>query len=1291
MRRSLLVLPFAFFAAVSTTFGAISGSVMNVDGDPIPGCALTVHQLEDSDQRTRRLLSASPERHAMARAVTDERGSFRVEVKEKPVVDLVVRVEGYEPTTIRTETNEEHVIALRRAAPRTGAITADGKPVASAVVVWTGSASELVFRTDGAGKYTAPDPGVWAHRFVVLHPQYAARDSVRERLFFQKDPPMNLALHRGVTIEGTVTSTDGKSPIAGAKLHLDGWPAGETADDGTFRIAHAPEAWRWIEVSARGSSGARSNSGAATYRIPLSGTSTVRGTVVDSESGRGVAHAEIRFSTERSINYSVIADAKGNFSFEAPASMSGSVSFLHPGYPTSPRVLDFRQVAPHVLRAFPMVRITGTVVDDRNKPVAGARIGDARGFGGANYHAGFRSGSDGRFAIRLPSPGEIQLEAFKRGFLPSRIKVAAVEAGQHVRNVQLALQKGIEVAVRVVDQDGRAIAGARIDVAELLEGSPERSYYICTDPEPCTTNTNGLVALSLRPGKHVLTVYREGFVRREIAGISINRGQAPLEFILDPGSEISGLVKYDDGKPAGNVSVSASGAGAKTSADGTFVIRGVKSGPVSVRVQHPNYYVHVPPREVTAPAAGIVFELTRPATIRGRVIDRTTGRPITRFRAAVGHVKRGDITTGIGSHGPSWIQFATDDGVFALENVPAGSVEVLVSAEDYLIGRKEDVRVESGTTVSDVEVALERGVRLIGRVVTDDGEPLAGVNVHVRPVSWRRFADERGASATTNTSGEFTLEPLEPGELTADLSKTGFVWTKHPISIKEDETRVEFRLPRGYEIIGRVIDDSGQAVAEASVSARARDGRHVGMSGRTDAGGEFKIQNVPEGLVDIVAAKHGLAGATVPGVDPKAAQILSVTLRSGGVITGRVIGLEGDELRMARIHARVGESGAGSAVDSEGRFRIIGVAEGLATVFATSGGRRSDTRPVEVRNAAETPIDLTFKRAFIVRGRVTSTGKPVISAQVTFFPIGPGQPPILASTAAMTGIYEAHLEEPGEYRVRVSRGAGAMEETHRFTADTTRDFDLPAGSIGGRVVDAATGESLSDVAITAQQTSPRTGPSPLGRTDSSGAFNVAASPGRYVLIARKPGYGHAVAEVVVTEGAAAVAELRLQSAESLVVRPVDAKSGAPVIVNIFVYDERERIVFADRQRDFSPAIRIPLAPGNYLVLAQPASDAYVLNRARVSSPSDVTIALDRAATLIVVIRTPGRYRISVLTPEAHLRAAKERGIPIEAGTRRIGRLSPGTHIVDLLSEEGATLATRTVMLTAGEETRLDLP
>jgi hypothetical protein len=157
-----------------------------------------------------------------------------------------------------------------------------------------------------------------------------------------------------------------------------------------------------------------------------------------------------------------------------------------------------------------------------------------------------------------------------------------------------------------------------------------------------------------------------------------------------------------------------------------------------------------------------------------------------------------------------------------------------------------------------------------GRVVrADTGEPLRRVQVRVDEWS---TGDLSGPAATmTDVEGRYELTQLPAGRYQLKARRGGYVEVAYgqrrpfergrPLELGDRAVlqNIDFALPPGAVVTGRIVDETGEAIAHVSVSlARRRyiDGarRLVAESGSsTDDRGEFRIFGVPPGDYVIVA------------------------------------------------------------------------------------------------------------------------------------------------------------------------------------------------------------------------------------------------------------------------------------------------------------------------------------------------------------------------------------------------------------------------------------------------------
>jgi protocatechuate 3,4-dioxygenase beta subunit len=240
---------------------------------------------------------------------------------------------------------------------------------------------------------------------------------------------------------------------------------------------------------------------------------------------------------------------------------------------------------------------------------------------------------------------------------------------------------------------------------------------------------------------------------------------------------------------------------------------------------------------------------------------------------------------------------------------------------------------------------------LRGRVFTaDTGQPIRKAIVRLSSPELRE-----GRVTTTDADGRYELKELPAGRYNVNASKGSFVALSYgqlrpfeqgrPLEILDGQTvdKVDFRLPRGAIITGRIIDEYGEPVADAQVSPM----RYVNQGGRrrlTPSGrmsmtndiGEYRIFGLAPGQYYVSATlrggmmmnaqsddRSGYAPTYYPGTGNVAeAQKLTVAL-----------GQSLNDINLSLIPTRV-TTISGIAVDSQGRP----LAGGMVMVVQRQGG-----------------------------------------------------------------------------------------------------------------------------------------------------------------------------------------------------------------------------------------------------------------------------------------------------------------------------------------------------------------
>src|SRR5205823_5302440 len=152
-------------------------------------------------------------------------------------------------------------------------------------------------------------------------------------------------------------------------------------------------------------------------------------------------------------------------------------------------------------------------------------------------------------------------------------------------------------------------------------------------------------------------------------------------------AQISGIVTRG-GNPIDSVNVVAMGSEGQsmttTGPDGRFTVPDLAAGSYTLLVNKQEDFVQQM-KPASAPAKDIVIELPAGGRVTGHVLDKATHQPVTTFQAGVSMSRSGG---GMVMNMPPMLRsFTSDDGSFALENVPAGAMQIVATAPGYTTAR----------------------------------------------------------------------------------------------------------------------------------------------------------------------------------------------------------------------------------------------------------------------------------------------------------------------------------------------------------------------------------------------------------------------------------------------------------------------------------------------------------------------------------------------------------------------------------------------------------------------------
>ncbi|HEX6098282.1 MAG TPA: carboxypeptidase regulatory-like domain-containing protein [Thermoanaerobaculia bacterium] len=1290
MRIQLCGALVALGLAVTPVFGDITGTVMTADGAPIAGARVLIGAYETLEARRARLLSPAPEPVTLASTQTDAKGAFKLPSPKEAAVALHILANGYGPESGRVERDEEvGAVVLRKGAAGRGTVTsADGKPVANATVAVHYGMYEHVTKTNAEGRYEAPDPKR-ATSIAVLHPDHAIEEKPRREQWAERD--LAIALTAGATITGRVTGPDGKTPAAGATISIDSWPMAKSGEDGTFTIEHAPPRWRTLTARSGGMMAQLPFAAAGAHALRLARAATVSGRVTDAKTKVPVAGVVVRLTVQGSDRDALAAetDAKGTYSIVAPQGSFLLFTF-HPGFdPANADVtVEPGQQVTRDLSVPRLARVSGTIVDEEKRPVVAADV--ASELDSPSRMARSRdtvvSGPDGRFSTRVAPDEALQIVATKRGFPRATSERFRLGPGERKAGLLLTIPSGIAVSGRVTDAKGEPLSGVAVTAVDSRDADNSMMY----PPTPVgeddaeRTAVDGSFTVRLEEGTYDFRFLREGYAPKTVRAQSVSRlATTTVDTTMEQAREISGRVVRGGAGIAGvrlNVFTSGFNAAAVTGPDGSFTLSGLAPGSVRVMVWKADEFIQ-DTRSLTAPARDVTIDIPGGGRVTGRVVDKSTGKPLTSFHAGISMSRSGMM-----AGPPQMREFSSEDGSFTLENVPAGALSLVASAHGYTSTRL-NVTVEEGKTLSNVELPLDAGVRLTGRVTGPDGTALADVTVSIEPSPVRPFP-MRGPESTsiTDANGEYSLEALPPGEETIVFMHPAHVGSRKKVTLKGRETKLDVQLTAGQRVTGLVVTAAGTPVPGAHVSAYG-PGMSGGNTVATDANGVFEMDALPPGRYRFNALKSGAGQGTAENVDIGSNEQVRITLRAGATIHGRVIGLSPQELATTRVSAYAGSGYATALVEATGSYRLEGAPTGTVRILAEVESNEamwqqtSQPQTIEVASGDSHNVDLTFRSDIVIRGRVVRDGRPLPGASVMFMPRhGKGAQTHAGARTDEQGMYSLTGVEEGEYTVQVldMPGSTAYSTAYTVRGSATFDIDYRTSSIRGTVVDAETNEPLTNASIQVRAgsqnesfTMPR-----VATTDAAGTFVFDSVPsGRYSVTSAKDGYGSVVREVTVSERGEEL-QVKLSRNDGVTLKLVDARSGQPVVGRVWVYDAQNRVVhepsYVFGSGVESGEVKLPLAAGSYT--GSVMANGYAPVNLRLQSPSPArVVALTPGGTILVKSKHSDRRRIRLIDAEGIPYGRFNNPLPWREllprpGTTELRFVAPGTYTLQLLGD-----------------------
>ena len=479
-----------------------------------------------------------------------------------------------------------------------------------------------------------------------------------------------------------------------------------------------------------------------------------------------------------------------------------------------------------------------------------------------------------------------------------------------------------------------------------------------------------------------------------------------------------------------------------------------------------------------------------------------------------------------------------EDGSFRLPDLVYGSpYRVTAQAQGFPSTVVDVPPIEPGVAADPVRIVLTRGRQAWGKVVDTDGGPVAGAEVKLRwPADTQRFLLRDRLDATeptaTDERGEFSFPAVSAGEYEVLLSHAEYVRHGSPrAEVPGGEGDIDlgvFTLVAGAKIHGLVTNPEGEPVAGATIRARNYGSmdRDQERTATSDTDGVFRLSGLPHELIVLRVRADGYTTFVLRGARPGTEEPILIELKTGALLTGRVVDAAGRPVAGASVLLEPDEQTLMRGVDArdlfkradgDGRFRFEHVGPGTWSLEATQGPATAKVDGIELQPGTQREVDLHLQTQDQLTVIVsTQLSEPVADARIRVR---------LEGTVFAAGY--GTTDASGRAQIGVDTGAALVTVEHELYQDESTQLVIEPGSnelavqvrTGGTIrgtVRSADGAPLSLATVKAQaETSLNLLPAarrylyPPTETISgrNGQFELTGmEPGRYFLAASAPGF-----------------------------------------------------------------------------------------------------------------------------------------------------------------------------------------
>lgn len=552
-------------------------------------------------------------------------------------------------------------------------------------------------------------------------------------------------------------------------------------------------------------------------------------------------------------------------------------------------------------------RLVGKVVSDEG-PVARARVDlmEDNGTMAGVHQMGVvvdtvEADANGKFTFEGVEPGvRMILRATHEDYTMGRAYgIDAAKPGTLHQIIRV--EAGHSIRGSVTHRDGRPLEGVRVAAYDInlqaFEPEDQLERAVLTGPD------GRFEIRGLTKGIKRVLATQAGLATKSVPTFQVPSTQESIDFVLDDGFIVEGrVVEKDTAQGVAGARVMFRVTGSRSHGahrrvesvmadeDGKFTLIGLESGNCEVWARGETH-LQSQRQIVQAGATGVRIELPRAGRIEGVVVDGATNEPIKQYTLLI--TGNQDIII------PSRMyrrRIKDPEGRFVFDGLRPMKLWAVVRAEGYAETLHGPLEVASGQVVSGLVVKVGRGATVRGRVVDDQGQPVAVAKVTLSRSSIDMSRPESAflgplvnqhapkVHGVTDKDGNYEISGLRAGKWTIKAEHARYA-TDFEIKIDVAGSGItdapDLRVKQAGGVRGIVRNKEGQPDPKARISIAALHNQLVKFTAGTGPDGRFERLGIPPGDYKIVVVQRdgvvnlgGILGGMGRGEAPKVYTIL---------------------------------------------------------------------------------------------------------------------------------------------------------------------------------------------------------------------------------------------------------------------------------------------------------------------------------------------------------------------------------------------------------------------------------